>query len=201
MKISLETFLIISIQIFFGALLIPFCATDSENGHRIKSVECTSLDNKSVSVDYCFVKAYSRKLSTLNMKFDFHRKFPKPIYIQYILGRKTNGNFCQIIFKSDLIEFCGIMEGVDANPLIKNIVHMLNETAPQLFHKCPYEGQIVVTNATIQVEKSLIAFPSGIYCTELNSFDDKKKQVMAVKLTAELKNGFNFFGLKEKNEN
>jgi hypothetical protein len=201
MKISSEAFFIISSQIFLYSLLIASGASNSPNIHRLKSIECKSLDKKSMSVDYCFVKAYSRKLTTLNLKFDLHKKFPKPLYIQYILGRKTSGNYCQNIYKSDLIEFCGIMEGVDANPLIKNIFHLLNATAPQLLHKCPYEGHVVVTNVTLAMEKSIISFPSGTYCTEFNIFDDKKKQVIAVKMLAEVKNGFSIFGLMENNGN
>ncbi|CAG9811654.1 unnamed protein product [Chironomus riparius] len=201
MKIDSKIFFIVSLKISLIAIIIPLSVSSSQSIHRIKSVECISLDNKSLSVDFCFVKAYSRQVSTLNLKFDFHRKFPKPIYIQYILGRKNSGNFCQNIFKSDLIEFCELMEGVAANPMIQNLFHLLNDTAPQLFQKCPYQGSIIVTNATFDLEKSLVVFPSGLYCTELNSFDDKKKQVTAVKLTFEIKNGFNFFGLKDKRGN
>lgn len=199
MKITLKTFVIFSIQIILLLIIIPFSASVNRIKHRIKSVECSSFDNKSLSADFCYIKAYSRKLTTLNMKFNFHRKFSKPFYIQYIIGRKTSGNDCQNLFKSDFIEVCGLMDGLDANPLIKNIIHVMNETAPQLFQKCPYDGELIVTNATFQIEKGIIAFPTGTYCTETNVFDDKKRQVLVVKLTFEIMNGFNFFGLLSKN--
>lgn len=190
MKTKLE------IILFFSAVLLEIIflslagAAETPNYTRIKSVECKSLDNKTISFEFCYIKAYSRKFVTLNIKFNVGRRVQKPIYIQYIVGHKTSGNSCQQFYKSDLIEFCGLMDENNANPLVKSIINVLNYTAPQLFHKCPYEGQIEVINATIHGEKAFVLFPTGTYCAEWNFFDDKKKQIASFKFFCEIKNSF-----------
>ncbi|KAL7014480.1 hypothetical protein ACKWTF_015955 [Chironomus riparius] len=175
-----------------------FSASKSPNSNRIKSVECKSLDNKTVEFEFCYAKAFSRKTTAFNVKFKLHRIMQKPFYIQYILSRRTSGNVCQNIFKSDLIEFCGLMDGMDANPMIKNIILILNETAPTLFHKCPYEGETAVTNATIQDDKALFFIPTGTYCSEVNFFDNKKKQYVNVKMINDIKNSLDILGITER---
>jgi len=195
-KIIFYILSIILFQIFVIDLTLS--ASESQNLNRIRSLECKSLDNKTVKFDVCFVKAYSRKITAFSVKFTLNRVLQKPFYIQYILSRKTSGNFCQNMFKSDLIEFCGLMDGADANPMIKNIIMVLNETAPQLFHKCPYEGETSVTNVTIQVEKALFFIPTGIYCSDVNVFDSKKNQLANIRLINDIKNNMDIFGITEK---
>ena len=177
---------------------LTFSASENSNFNRIKSIECKSLDNKTIEFDFCFVKAYSRKTATFNLKFTLHREMKKPFYIQFIMGRRTSGNFCQNMFKSDLVEVCGLMDGAEANPIMKNFIYVLNETAPSLFHKCPYEGETIVNNATIQVEKAVFFLPTGTYCSDTNFFDHKKKQFVNVKLIIEVKSTMDVLGLTEK---
>ena len=117
------------------------------------------------------------------------------MYVKYILSRKSSGNFYQNIYKSDFFEFCGIMEGADVNPFVKTIINTLNDTAPQLFHKCPYEGEIEVINATILGEKAFLLFPTATYCAELLIFDNKKKQFLSSKTIVDIKNGIDVLNL------
>jgi len=191
----------LKIILIFSAFLLEFIflslagAAEKPNYTRIKSIECKSLDNKTITFEFCYVKAYSRKLVTLNMKYNIVRRLQKPIYVQYIAGRKTSGNTCQQYYKSDLFDFCDFMDENNANPLVKSIVNVLNYTAPQLFHKCPYEGQIEVINATVHGEKAFVLFPTGTYCAEWNIFDDKKKPIASFKFFCEIKNSLDIMDM------
>jgi hypothetical protein len=102
------------------------------------------------------------------------------------------------MFKSDLIEYCGIMDGADTNPMIKTIIVVLNETAPTLFHKCPYDGETSVTNVTIEADKALFFVPTGTYCSDLNVFDTNKKQIANIRMINDVKNTLDIFGITEK---
>ncbi|KAL7014482.1 hypothetical protein ACKWTF_015957 [Chironomus riparius] len=134
MKTKLQIVLIFSVILLHFLILIVAGPPEKPNSTRLKSIECINFDNKTTTIEFCYVRAYSRKFVTLNVKFKLFRKFEKPLYIQYVLSRKSSGNFCQNIYKSDLIEFCGIMDGADVNPFVKSVINILNSTAPQLFH-------------------------------------------------------------------
>lgn len=55
-KIIFHILSIILFQIFVIDLTLN--ASESQNLNRIKSLECKSLDNKTLKFDFCFVKAY-----------------------------------------------------------------------------------------------------------------------------------------------
>ncbi|KAG5673448.1 hypothetical protein PVAND_003494 [Polypedilum vanderplanki] len=103
--------------------------------------------------------------------------------------KKTNGNFYQTIFKTDLIDFCRVMLGEDTNPLMKNAIIVFRDSAPNLFKKCPYEGEIVVTNASIDDKKAFLnLFPTGVYKHEFLIFYGNKSKIGVFKLFTEFKN-------------
>lgn len=192
-KLYFYILLTISFQLFI--IDLTFSALENQSVDRIKSLDCKSIDNKTIKFDFCYAKSYSRKITTLNIKFTLHKVMHKPFYFQYILSRRSNGNVCQNMFTSDLVEICDLMDGVDTNPMIKNVVLLLNETAPTLLHKCPYEGETTVTNVTIEPAKALVFFPSGTYCSEFNFFNNKKKQIANVRMIQEIKNNKDILGI------
>lgn len=187
--------ILLTVSLKFLVFELTFSASENQSFNRIKSLDCKSMDNKTVTFNFCYAKAYSRKLVTVNVKFTLHKVMRKPFYVEYILSHRTNLNVFQNMFKSNLIEYCDLMDGMDTNPMIKNVILVLNETAPTLFHKCPYEGVTTLTNVTIESANGLIFIPSGTFCSELNFFDRKRKPLAAVKMIHENKNSMDIMGV------
>lgn len=46
-----------------------------------KSAKCTVLDSASITLNYCYVKPYSRTVSYLNVGIDVKRKLDAPVYV------------------------------------------------------------------------------------------------------------------------
>ena len=61
----------------------------------------------------------------------------------------------------DAIEWCSFKKG--ASVLYTMVVDLLEDSAPELMHKCPYFGRIEVYNMTINVNKFLSVFSQGDY--------------------------------------
>ena len=64
-------------------------------GARFRSVKC-SADNYTVFLDSCYLKAYSRKVVTLNIAGSFDKPLNKPCYFQFVLFYRY-GNIYRII--------------------------------------------------------------------------------------------------------
>ena len=126
---------------------------------RPKSIHSQS-DNKTVLIKYCYLKAYSRIIVTVNFGLKFLVPVKKPIYIQLIFKYRYGTIFRQII-DTKQIEWCGVMEGAETNPLLKVIISAI----PQFYHKCPYEEDLDLLNVSYTnfFPKESETFPEGIY--------------------------------------
>lgn len=65
-----------------------------------------------------------------------------------------------------------------------------------MFHKCPYDGVLNLTNVTINDKKGLDEFTEGFYKISFLVFDTKFHEVLAVNVFAHVKsmNWKNSFG-------
>ena len=159
-------------HIFVVFIIINILITESASksndkyteGTRFKSVKCQS-DKTTISVRYCYMKAISVRIVTLNLGLTFLVPYTSPIYVQLILNYRYGTIFRQVI-DTHQHEWCAIMNGGDTNPIIKLTVDQLRKSAGSLFHKCPYEGDLDLNNVTIDeiYEKNEpFRFPEGTY--------------------------------------
>ena len=141
------------------------------NGARFSSLKCEA-DNKTILVKFCYLKAVSRKIVTLNFGVKLLVPFVKPYFGQVILYYRYGTIFRQIIDVKKF-EICAILDGNDTNPLIKLILEMLKSRAPNLIHKCPYEGDWDLRNFTMNtdlIEGASMLFPQGIYRSDFSLY-------------------------------
>ncbi|CAO1364310.1 unnamed protein product [Diamesa hyperborea] len=127
---------------------------------RYTKTECSS-SNKSVDAYFCFVKAYSRSVTTLN----FGVNITKPlnfINILHIMEYKY-GTIYRSVVETPVFEYCGIMAGISSNIIMNMTMTVLKESVPDLFHECPYSGRLTAYNMTMKVDKLFSIFPSGDY--------------------------------------
>lgn len=177
--------------IFFSILLIQnvFCK-NNENfraGTRFKSLKCES-NATVVKNRFCYLKPVSRQVVTLNIGASCLIPINKPAYGQVIINYRYGTIYRQVLDTHPL-EWCGIMDGSATHPLLALLIEQLKGSAPKLFQKCPYYGDIDVYNVTIDrsknIQKSSI-FPEGTYRGEL-SFTKDGLQIFKVILSFELK--------------
>jgi hypothetical protein len=134
-------------------------------------VKCQS-DNKTIITKYCYLKAVSRKVVTFNIGIKFLVPYTKPFYGHSIFYYRYGTIFRQIIDVKK-VEVCGILDGVDTNPLIKLLIDMIKNAAPHIIHNCPYKGDLDLKNFTFNLDlmdKATMLFPQGTYRIDTSLF-------------------------------
>lgn len=131
------------------------------NGSRFRSTECQA-DNDTTIVQHCYVKAVSRRVTTLSIKLKTLRPSYKPLYVQMILYYRY-GNIYREVIDTKRIEWCGIMDGVKTHLFFVQILDQIREFAGDNFHRCPYNHDLEVKNLTLDDTKPLDIFPEGTY--------------------------------------
>lgn len=76
--------------------------------------------------------------------------------------------------RTEALNWCSFMNGDFQNVFHTMLVDIMRQSAPQLFHKCPYKGDIKVYNMTLDLDKLKFIFPSGIYRTKFLVKKQKK---------------------------
>jgi hypothetical protein len=140
-------------------------------GLRFKGVTCTA-DNTTAVFKYCFVKAISRRIASLNIGMNFIKPWTKPIMVQYVTSFRY-GMIYRPVLDTKEREWCALMSGHDTHPLFTMMMVLIKGTAPKLFHNCPYEGHHDLRNITVDDSKRPAVFPNGHYKAELSAMKGK----------------------------
>ena len=154
-------------------------------GVRFRSVKC-SFDNYTVLLKGCYLKAYSRRLVTLNLYGSFGKPLKKPCYFQFILFYRY-GNIYREVIDSKKREWCAIMDGVQTHPYINLLIAQLKDSAPKLFHKCPYIGEHNLYNISVNEDKAFDLFPQGYYKIKVLTHNSSNILVFQMDLHFEIK--------------
>ena len=129
-----------------------------------KSMECKSFDpNVTGYFRNCFIKAYSRNYVTLNFGYKLHKPMTKPFHFQFIMSFRYGTIYREVInLKS---EYCEMMETAKSNKVFQNMIITFVQTAPGLFHKCPYKDEADFFNISLDESKSrnIVMIPEGFY--------------------------------------
>ena len=137
---------------------------------RFRSVKCRS-DNTTIFVKYCYLKAVSRDIVTLNLGTRYLVPYTKPFYVRSVFSYRYGTIFREII--NTQCEACALVEGAEKNPLIKALHGMLRSRAPKLVTNCPAIGDWDLKNFTMDlnlVTSASMIFPEGIYKIDVTSF-------------------------------
>jgi hypothetical protein len=119
-----------------------------EGGVRFRSAKCWT-DSSMAILKACSLKAYSRRTVGLSIAIDFPKPLEKPFYIQALLKIRTGQTYHTIV-DTKQVEWCGIMDGSAKDTFLMYITSLIKDSAPTLFHKCPYTT-IDVKNMTIDI--------------------------------------------------
>ncbi|KAL7014477.1 hypothetical protein ACKWTF_015953 [Chironomus riparius] len=179
----------LTLLLFVSFAVYKSCSVNSVNeytyGVRFRSVKCF-FDNYTVLVKGCFLKAYSRRLVTLNLHGSFGKPLKKPCYFHFILYYRY-GNIYREVIDTKKREWCSIMDGTQTHLYIKLLIAQLKDSAPKLFHKCPYEGEHNLYNITVNEEKAFDLFPQGFYKLKVMTHNSTNTLVFQMDLLFEIK--------------
>jgi len=137
------------------------CDKRSQYSGRFRSIECDA-NNKSIIVEYCYIKAVSRQHATLNVKIHHNEPIPAPVYVQLILFYRY-GNIYREVIDTKRIDWCAIMDGISGHLFLMNIMQLVRSIAGTAFQKCPYKLDIELKNITLNETKAMDIFPEGTY--------------------------------------
>lgn len=162
-------------------------------GVRFKAITCQA-DNKTIVFNFCNLKPVSRTTVFLNIGFKVTESISKPIYVQMILNYKYGTIFRQVLDTKQL-EWCALMDGSESNLFIKLIIDQIRGSIGDLFHKCPYSGEINLKNVTLDstnYQKNQL-FPEGNYRIDIFIYKnniEKTKIIIGFELKTPLKESF-----------
>ena len=107
---------------------------DLEPYSRFRSIQCSS-SNISLTVLTCFVKAYSRKVTTITVNVNITR----PLYsanLHYEFRSKSISNSQRSIINVTF-NICSILNGTGSNPVFQWLIGHVPQLKESL-HPCPY---------------------------------------------------------------
>ncbi|KAL7013677.1 hypothetical protein ACKWTF_015520 [Chironomus riparius] len=153
---------------------------------KFRAVNCNSLHNSTAYWTLCYIKSYSRTISTLN--FGIKAENPIKPFLQFVASYRY-GNIYREVMDTKIFDWCVIMDGLDSNILVKFILDTIRESIPGLFHKCPYYGLMEFYNITIndEVAKKLSIFPEGQYKYNVTIFDRPDRVILVIAVFVDVK--------------
>ncbi|XP_070500695.1 uncharacterized protein [Chironomus tepperi] len=159
-------------------------------GVRYRGVKC-KIDNQTLELKYCYVKAYSRKISLFSLGVKFINPVEKPIYVQIISNYQFGSGYREVV-NSGRQEWCSVVEETSTNPFMKAVVEVVkdNPVARELFRQCPYSGDLEINNFSTTSLKMYDALPAGLYRFDVNVFKDEK-MIFTMKINEEVKKDSN----------
>jgi hypothetical protein len=132
---------------------------------KFKSAKCKVLDPSYGVVSKCYVKAYNRNVSTLNIDANITKVAKAPIFIECKAHYRFN-TITRQIYPTTTFDFCAVMRGDGlVEKLTLFVISFFRDSIPQLFHKCPFYGPLQLYNITLSTRDLPIdkLLPSGIY--------------------------------------
>ena len=126
----------------------------------------------------CFVKAYNRSYTTLNVGLNLTRDLNN-FFIKQKLEYKY-GTIYRSVIDTPPINWCYFMNGTTQNIFFKVCVDIVQESVPQLIHPCPYKGEMKGFNMSFDALKFGAVYPRGEYRSLWQMLDDKDSNIYTV---------------------
>jgi hypothetical protein len=191
--------IIIKIPLLF-ATFASILAANSQDEPVVKftSAKCTSTNT---SLNYkCFVKAYSRKNSTLNASFNITRELTEASMNFEVRYRAMN-QFRTIINMT--LDFCGAMKSRN-NLMVNWLLNVWSDNFRNNLHECPYKivsqlepylwikklplhfkGPLNFKDLYLHLNRLVSRFAGGHYMIVMHFFNDSDENIVTLTFTHE----------------
>ncbi|CAO1349163.1 unnamed protein product [Diamesa hyperborea] len=144
---------------------------------RFNKAVCNSSGISTTS-HFCYVKAYSRTLTTLNIGYNLTRNLDN-FFVKHRLEYKY-GTIYRTVMNPAAINWCSLMNKTTENLFFKVTMEIVEKSIPELIHTCPYNGEIKALNMSLDPEKFGAVYPQGEYRNFWRVFDDKDSNIYSV---------------------
>lgn len=137
---------------------------------KFKSVKCFLFDPTYAKFNKCYIKAVSRKLSTLNFHMEVLKIVRGPINVEVDFFLRFN-TITRQIYPTVRFDWCAIMRGDGImEKFAEFILSLLKDTIPQeYFHKCPYlPGPYNLSNVYFNISELPLSKMLGTGLYKLN---------------------------------
>jgi len=91
------------------------------------------------------------------------------------------------------IPACKFLNGTSNNIVMDLFIKITGETAGNLFHACPYYGEIKITNMTANSGQFFSLYSEGYYRTFLKFYDDVDDNLFTLNLYSDVKSDLKVF--------
>lgn len=120
-------------------IIVAHVTSDPFQGYsyRFTSTNCSGSSMNTTSNHFCFVKAYSKSVSTMNFGLTLIRDLNQ-LFLKYSIDFKYGAVF-RPIMDPPVLEWCSFMSGNSNNVLLNMIIDMIKDSVPGLIHSCPYQ--------------------------------------------------------------
>lgn len=153
-----------------------------------KKIQCKSFDRDLVRFDICAVGKL-KNIDSLDIGFMLFKEVNKPLYLQITASRKMRENYFQEFFRTNLIEYCDLMNGLKTNFFVASLVNDIKKTAPAFIHPCPFEGFINGSNLIVDSKKINNFWIKGIFKLEFTFYKKNKRPLAMARI--DINNGDN----------
>ena len=117
--------------------------------YRFKSVKCSGSTMNSTKSSFCFVRNYSRDLSTMNYGFNLNRILNKML-IKFTVDYKYGAVF-HTVMDPPTFEWCTFYIDHSDNILFNVVLDMIKDSISEIIHKCPYQVKLHTIKNTFQI--------------------------------------------------
>ncbi|KAG5669398.1 hypothetical protein PVAND_017285 [Polypedilum vanderplanki] len=117
---------------------------------RFRAVQCKSYNESLAKIKFCYVKAYSRTITTLNIGTELMGS-TNSLFVRMVSFYRY-GTIYREIMDTKWIDWCAIMKGADYNLFLKLALDGIKKSVPGMFHPCPYGGLIEYYNITLDLK-------------------------------------------------
>lgn len=92
------------------------------------------------------------------------------------------------IFKINKVDWCGFMAGfAKPNYMINYFMNIIKEsTSKELFHKCPYEGEVEIVNKALKDSSMVSIYPPSKYRIEVKISDGNNAVLLRIQLDIDI---------------
>nr|XP_043068143.1 uncharacterized protein LOC122321600 [Drosophila bipectinata] len=131
------------------------------------NVKCTSLDEKFVGFEYCYIKSVNRSYKYLFIKANLFKTPITKIKVTGIVFKKFNGY--RPFMYNITVDFCRLLSGAQINPFAVYAYNLI-KTHSNINHTCPFDHDFLVekldANFVNHHVTKVLPVPEGDYLIE-----------------------------------
>ena len=105
--------------------------------------------------------------------------------VSALVDKKLDAEYSLMLSFPD-IPVCSILQGQESNIVVKKLIEILLNFAPNLASLCSRSGEFKISNFTVVNSSFLLLFPTGAYRTFIRLYDFNDYNIVTINITTTL---------------